>query len=533
MMKNNFLCALLMALIASIADVSAMAVKEAPSSKFSLWDETKMMLDLSTLVYNFAEVVKVGRHHRVEWEFPEDFPVKNLTQFEHADLDLRRFGGVSFGHIFELLKRNDDKLMKAIIEDGSMKKADTKLNVEILEEMKDLFKSDPGVEDDIYLSTFRSVDNKKTLVYGIVKDTRNKKIVVSFRGAMGFKNGHLVNRDWNMNLQAFVTDMDTPEKVKDKMKGKTKERVLVHRGFSNYLFNNAREKGQQKYDEILDDLKDLMEEGYSVYVTGHSLGAALATMFAFAIAGGGEETDFIPRPISCITFAAPFLGTNSFREAFEQEEKDGLIRSLRVKETDFIPRPISCITFAAPFLGTNSFREAFEVRSTQIKERYHSILIIVYGFFLTPAHDKYFEQPYGKNRKMQQEEKDGLIRSLRVTVAEDPVPTVPFVSISSFLKPFPRAMKHCGINLVLPKGAGVYSVAHSSLDGAVSGLSRKLKNSPLTKVGPFIEKGAKYHLTPMYHERLLEVEGNLEELTIDGLYKDKTVVAKDFLEGEL
>jgi len=337
-----------MALIASIADVSAMAVKEAPSSKFSLWDETKMMLDLSTLVYNFAEVVKVGRHHRVEWEFPEDFPVKNLTQFEHADLDLRRFGGVSFGHIFELLKRNDDKLMKAIIEDGSMKKADTKLNVEILEEMKDLFKSDPGVEDDIYLSTFRSVDNKKTLVYGIVKDTRNKKIVVSFRGAMGFKNGHLVNRDWNMNLQAFVTDMDTPEKVKDKMKGKTKERVLVHRGFSNYLFNNAREKGQQKYDEILDDLKDLMEEGYSVYVTGHSLGAALATMFAFAIAGGGEETDFIPRPISCITFAAPFL-------------------------------------------GTNSFREAFEVRSTQIKERYHSILIIVYGFFLTPAHDKYFE----------------------------------------------------------------------------------------------------------------------------------------------
>jgi len=94
-------------------------------------------------------------------------------------------------------------------------------------------------------------------------------------------------------------------------------------------------------------------------------------------------------------------------------------------------------------------------------------------------------------------------------------------------------MKHCGINLVLPKGAGVYSVAHSSLDGAVSGLSRKLKNSPLTKVGPFIEKGAKYHLTPMYHERLLEVEGNLEELTIDGLYKDKTVVAKDFLEGEL
>ena len=135
---------------------------------------------------------------------------------------------------------------------------------------------------------------------------------------------------------------------------------------------------------------------------------------------------------------------------------------------------------------------------------------------------------------MQQEEKDGLIRSLRVTVAEDPVPALPFVSFSSFLNPFPRAMKHCGINLMLPKGAGVYSVAHSSLDGAVSGLSRKLKNSPLTKVGPLIEaRGLKYHGTRKYNERLLEVEGDLEELTIDGLYKDKTVVSKDFLEGEL
>jgi len=45
--------------------------------------------------------------------------------------------------------------------------------------------------------------------------------------------------------------------------------LLTTESIPDYLFNNAREKGQQKYDEILDDLKDLMEEGYSVYVTGH------------------------------------------------------------------------------------------------------------------------------------------------------------------------------------------------------------------------------------------------------------------------
>lgn len=38
---------------------------------------------------------------------------------------------------------------------------------------------------------------------------------------------------------------------------------------SEYLFDNDKIAGEQRYDRIVDDIRPLMEEGYSVYVTGH------------------------------------------------------------------------------------------------------------------------------------------------------------------------------------------------------------------------------------------------------------------------
>ena len=65
--------------------------------------------------------------------------------------------------------------------------------------------------------------------------------------------------------------MRTPKKIKDKMKGVLQKRVLVHKGFYDYLFHNERMDGKQRYDEIIDDIEAAMngEKGYSVYITGH------------------------------------------------------------------------------------------------------------------------------------------------------------------------------------------------------------------------------------------------------------------------
>jgi hypothetical protein len=44
-----------------------------------------------------------------------------------------------------------------------------------------------------------------------------------------------------------------------------------------------------------------------------SLGGALATMAAFKIAG--ENKPWIPKPITCISYASPFVGSAGFRAA--------------------------------------------------------------------------------------------------------------------------------------------------------------------------------------------------------------------------
>jgi len=86
---------------------------------------------------------------------------------------------------------------------------------------------------------------------------------------------------------------------------------------------------------VIDDIRPLIEkeeEDFDIYFTGHSLGGALASMSAFKLAGMAE--DWIPKPISCVTFASPIIGTDQFGAAFEQLEKDHLIRYLRVTNAE-------------------------------------------------------------------------------------------------------------------------------------------------------------------------------------------------------
>eukprot|EP00548_Thalassiothrix_antarctica_P004539 CAMPEP_0194137896 /NCGR_PEP_ID=MMETSP0152-20130528/7731_1 /TAXON_ID=1049557 /ORGANISM="Thalassiothrix antarctica, Strain L6-D1" /LENGTH=76 /DNA_ID=CAMNT_0038835097 /DNA_START=50 /DNA_END=277 /DNA_ORIENTATION=- len=67
----------------------------------------------------------------------------------------------------------------------------------------------------------------------------------------------------------------------------------------------------RKYDVIMKECKILLEEnpGYKLYVTGHSLGAALSSIFAFYAACDED----IPKPVTCINFASPRVGNKSFQ----------------------------------------------------------------------------------------------------------------------------------------------------------------------------------------------------------------------------
>jgi hypothetical protein len=107
----------------------------------------------------------------------------------------------------------------------------------------------------------------------------------------------------------------------------------------DYIFSETVETEDHhektKYDEIVEDIKPLLQAnpGYKLYVTGHSLGGALAGIAAFRLAC---EED-IPKPVTCISFASPRVGDYGYREATNLLEKTKQLRMLRVvNENDSI-----------------------------------------------------------------------------------------------------------------------------------------------------------------------------------------------------
>ena len=72
----------------------------------------------------------------------------------------------------------------------------------------------------------------------------HKRAVVTFRGS----KSPFSNRDRRTNLNAMPSTLLTPDKIAHRMRGRLRERVLVHRGFRNYLFRNRFVKGDQPYD---------------------------------------------------------------------------------------------------------------------------------------------------------------------------------------------------------------------------------------------------------------------------------------------
>ena len=165
--------------------------------------------------------------------------------------------------------------------------------------------------------------------------------------------------------------------------------VSIHRGFYNYLFSRLhhnhgdQEEEEQaatttttdpttnttsatntkhtvcnnnnKFECICDHLERLLQiyPNYKVYITGHSLGGALATVCAFELAVKWSKS-LSPPPsmsallaasmpsssstsrrhkrvvVTCIPFGNPMVGNLQFQQVFETLEELGILRCIRV-----------------------------------------------------------------------------------------------------------------------------------------------------------------------------------------------------------
>jgi len=186
------------------------------------------------------------------------------------------------------------------------------------------------IDDNFSTASIRPTGLFSELTYAITVNHDLNRLTVVFRGSTALN-------DWVTNINASATDFKLPgPNVKS---GTTYGKV--HERFYEYLYSetSAGKNGRtiSKAEDIMGTLHELFKKYpyYTLWVTGHSLGGALSTLFSFraAIDGG------IPnKPVMNVTFASPFVGDAVFQKEFQELERDGWIRHLRVSnEDDVVP----------------------------------------------------------------------------------------------------------------------------------------------------------------------------------------------------
>jgi Lipase (class 3) len=242
---------------------------------------------------------------------------------------------ISASDIVKLVSQNRDALHDKIGQDS------TELYLSAFDNLVDPQDSfevelDPSSgETKILLNSVEIVmvddENSDTeLVYGICVNNAKKQITLIFRGCT-------TTKDWRISADPFLTKQEIRLNVTDEKA----MYISIHRGFYNYLLHPSHSATgtlqKNKFERICDNLQRLLERypGYRIYCTGHSLGGALATVFAFefAVSSTTAATTMTPTPsdpVTCITFASPMVGNLSFEQAFRELECQGRLRALRV-----------------------------------------------------------------------------------------------------------------------------------------------------------------------------------------------------------
>ena len=210
-------------------------------------------------------------------------------------------------------------------------------------------------------------ENEKEPTYVIVANVLAKTLSVVFRGTKTLND---VQVDAKMAMKTINNPLADVEGLS--------ENFRLHRGFSGFLYKKAsQEKGERrkwngtsarggtKCQEILSDTLEILQQfpDYHVCVTGHSMGGALAILFAFELAAlRHRDEELIRHPITACVIASPMVGNNDFRKTFQLLEREGHLECLRVEnDFDIVPLwPWTSLSFIgvpfSPFFPSMRYR---------------------------------------------------------------------------------------------------------------------------------------------------------------------------------
>ena len=138
------------------------------------------------------------------------------------------------------------------------------------------------------------IENKKSDTQGFVA-TRDKAIYVVWRGSESKKD---FQNDASIDKVPFINDGEK-----------------VHIGFK-YCWESVV---GDTYDAIDTALENLQGETTDIVVCGHSLGGAVATLYAHSI-----KKHYPHYNVKCVTIGSPRVGNKTFKENYDSYEIDTL-----------------------------------------------------------------------------------------------------------------------------------------------------------------------------------------------------------------
>lgn len=144
------------------------------------------------------------------------------------------------------------------------------------------------------------------------RDSSRKRLVVAFRGTEQAKW-----KDLRTDLMIVPAGLN-PERIG----GDFKQEVQVHSGFLN-AYDSVRSRIIRLIKQVVayTDEGPQPEDKWQVYVTGHSLGGALATLLALEL----SSSQLSRRGTICVTmynFGSPRVGNKKFAEVYNEKVKD-------------------------------------------------------------------------------------------------------------------------------------------------------------------------------------------------------------------
>eukprot|EP00545_Synedropsis_sp_CCMP1620_P002867 CAMPEP_0119006350 /NCGR_PEP_ID=MMETSP1176-20130426/2248_1 /TAXON_ID=265551 /ORGANISM="Synedropsis recta cf, Strain CCMP1620" /LENGTH=496 /DNA_ID=CAMNT_0006958259 /DNA_START=24 /DNA_END=1514 /DNA_ORIENTATION=+ len=347
----------------------------------SVYEEATDMLDASSLIYAITTLRKraldqIGEDGGDRLEFYNSVMAENAKRLGIADYPIRQKSvngkdddGGFFGSLWSMFKGRDkpkkerikdpkavlrssltaNEILQFISENKSVLKEEVDQNVnDALERISERGSSMVNEDDMDTVEYFLDEYQDRELVCAITVSRSEKRVTVTFRGSS-------TTKDWIQNLQAKTTTL--PNELKEDPKDP--EEYSIHSGFLNYLETGGYSKDiTGKRATVFVDVNGkkvtrdyhinkiaqrllLKNPGFKLYVTGHSLGGALATLFTFryaAIRKKKGDRSRLPKTTTCVSIASPFWADESVRFAFEKLEKEGYIRHLRISNNnDAVP----------------------------------------------------------------------------------------------------------------------------------------------------------------------------------------------------